>query len=177
MVLQKVIEENWIIKDHGNLQPKDISRDDYFMDIARVVAEKCTCNRWRCGCIIVKDHNVISSWFANAPEWSDTCDNVGHQMMIMRNEKWEEEEHCMRNNCAEQNAIASAARTWIPLEWATMYVTMTPCTIRHCAHMIVACGIKRVVCDKRYQHGQESEEIFKRAWIELVYLNEEMMQY
>ena len=27
------------------LEPKDISRDDYFMDIARVVAEKCTCDR------------------------------------------------------------------------------------------------------------------------------------
>jgi deoxycytidylate deaminase len=29
--------------------------------------------------------------------------------------------------------------------------------------MIVACGIKRVVCDKRYQHGKEAEEIFRSA--------------
>ena len=61
MVSQKYIEEDGIIKDHGNLQPKDISRDDYFMDIARVVAEKCTCDRGKCGCVIVKDNSVISS--------------------------------------------------------------------------------------------------------------------
>jgi deoxycytidylate deaminase len=29
--------------------------------------------------------------------------------------------------------------------------------------MIVACGIKRVVCDKRYLHGDEAEEIFRLA--------------
>ena len=171
MILEKFIEQNWSIKDHGHLSPWNISRDDYFMDIARVVWEKCTCNRGRTWCVIVMDHAVISSGFANAPEWSDSCDVVGHQMFSITNDKWEIEEHCMRNNCAEQNAIASAARRWIPLEWATLYVTMTPCTIRHCAHMIVACGIKRVVCDKRYQHGEESEEIFERAGVELIYLH------
>ena len=169
--------DNWSIKDHGHLEAWKISRDDYFMDIARVVWEKCTCDRGRVGCVIVKDNSVISSWFANAPEWSDTCDTVGHQMITIINDKWEEESHCMRNNCAEQNAIASAARKWIALEWATLYVTMSPCTIRHCAHMIVACGIKRVVCDKRYQHGQETEEIFSRAWVELKYLNNDIEKY
>jgi len=83
----------------------------------------------------------------------------------------------MRNNCAEQNAIASAAKKWISLEWSTIYVTMTPCTIRHCAHMVVACWIKRVVCDKRYQYGDEAEEIFHKAWIELKYLNDDIKKY
>lgn len=169
------IIDNGSIKDHWHLSPEDISRDDYFMDMARVVWEKCTCNRWRCGCVIVKDNSMISSGFANAPEWSPTCDEVWHKMMKFINENWEEENHCMRNNCAEQNAIANAAKRWIQLEWATLYVTMTPCTIRHCAHMIVACGIKRVVCDKRWHHSDESEEIFRKAWIELKYLSEEII--
>ena len=176
MTLDEIIE-NWSIKDHGHLVSDEISWDDYFMDIARVVWEKCTCDRGKCWCVIVRDHDIISSGFANAPDWSDTCDKVGHQMLSIINEDWEKEEHCMRNNCAEQNAIASAARRWIALEWATLYVTMTPCTVRHCAHMIVACGIKRVVCDKRYKHWQESEKIFKRAWVELVYLNNWIVQY
>lgn len=176
MTLDEMIE-NWSIKDHWHLESKNISRDDYFMDIARVVWEKCTCDRGKCWCVIVKDKDIISSWFANAPEWSDTCDKVGHQLMSIKNNRWEAEEHCMRNNCAEQNAIASAARRGIALEWSTLYVTMTPCTIRHCAHMIVACWIKKVVCDKRYQHGQESEEIFKRAGVKLVYLNDWIVEY
>jgi len=174
---QKKENEDWCIKDHGHLKAKNIWRDDYFMDIARVVWEKCTCDRGKCGCVIVKDYCVISSWFANAPEWSDTCDKAGHQIISVINKNWEREQHCMRNNCAEQNAIAGAARKGISLEWSTIYVTMTPCTIRHCAHMIVACGIKRVVCDKRYQHAQEAEEIFHLAWIDLVYLNDDVEKY
>ena len=173
MINQIDIDQTWSIKDHGHREPKNIPRDDFFMDIARVVAEKCTCDRWKCWCIIVKDNSVISSWFATAPEWSGTCDKVWHQMISIINDKWEKEEHCMRNNCAEQNAIASAARKGISLEWSTLYVTMTPCTIRHCAHMIVACGIKRVVCDKRYLYGDEAEEIFRKAWIDLKFLNKD----
>lgn len=33
------------IKDHGHLKPEEISRDEYFMDICRVVGEKGTCDR------------------------------------------------------------------------------------------------------------------------------------
>jgi dCMP deaminase len=54
---------------------------------------------------------------------------------------------------------------------------MTPCSVRHCAHLIVACGISRVVCDKKYHDATESEEIFKDASVELVYLHEEVETY
>jgi dCMP deaminase len=54
---------------------------------------------------------------------------------------------------------------------------MTPCSVRHCTHIIVACGITKVVCDKRYHDATESEEIFARAGVELVYLNEEVEEY
>jgi dCMP deaminase len=43
--------------------------------------------------------------------------------------------------------------------------------------MIVACGIQRVVCDKRYHDAAESEEIFKKAGIELLYLHAEVEEY
>lgn len=177
-ILQKQnIEDNWTIKDHGYLKSSEISRDEYFMDMARVVGEKSTCDRGRCGCVIVKDNSMVSSGFSTAPQGSPNCDEVWHLMMTIQNDNWETENHCMRNNCAEQNAIANAAKKWIALEWTTLYVTMTPCTIRHCAHMVVACGIKRVVCDKRWPHAQESEKIFKNAWIELTYLSEEETVY
>jgi deoxycytidylate deaminase len=38
-------EETGSIKDHGYLKSEDISRDEYFMDIVRVLGEKATCNR------------------------------------------------------------------------------------------------------------------------------------
>jgi dCMP deaminase len=42
--------------------------------------------------------------------------------------------------------------------------------VRHCAHLIVACGIKRVVCEKRFHDAKLSEEVFDKAGVELVYL-------
>ena len=166
------------IFEQYHLQKSDFSSDDeYFLAVAAEIGKTSTCNRGNCGCLLVQKGEIVAFGAADAPQGSPTCQEVWHKMWHVIHEDGRETDHCMRNNCAEQNAIASAARKWIALEWATIYVTMTPCTIRHCAHMIVACGIKRVVCDKRYQHASESENIFHSAWVELVYLNDETIHY
>ena len=67
----------------------------------------------------------------------------------------------MRTVHAEQNAICQAAKLGIALDKATLYGKMTPC--RACAMMIINCGITRVVCEKKYHAGEESEEMFKKV--------------
>jgi dCMP deaminase len=52
---------------------------------------------------------------------------------------------------------------------------MTPCPT--CAMLIINCGIKRVVCEKKYHAGAESEAMFKEAGIELQFRENEVMQY
>lgn len=52
---------------------------------------------------------------------------------------------------------------------------MTPC--RTCAMLIISCGIKRVVCEKKYHAGAESEAMFKEAGIELEYFDESIEEY
>jgi dCMP deaminase len=52
---------------------------------------------------------------------------------------------------------------------------MTPC--RTCAMLIINCGIQRVVCERRYHDGAESEQMFKQVGIELVYKYDEVQQY
>jgi dCMP deaminase len=170
-------EKTGIIKDHGYLKPEDISRDEYFMDIVRVLGEKATCNRGKSGCVIVKEQRILATAFVTSPFGSPTCDEVGHQMTKFIHADGHESEHCMRNLCAEQGAIANATKNGVSLEGATLYATMTPCSIRHCAHLIVACGIVRVVCDYKYHDAEESEEIFKNAGVELVYLHNEVEKY
>lgn len=101
---------NGTIKDHGNMKPQDISRDDYFMDICRVVGEKGTCDRGRSGCVIVKDNNILSTGYVDAAKGSPKCEEVGHQIRSVKDEHNHEKEHCMRNGCAELHAIANAAR-------------------------------------------------------------------
>ncbi|MCD6179035.1 MAG: hypothetical protein J7K39_03940, partial [Bacteroidales bacterium] len=74
-----------------------------------------------------------------------------------------------------QNAITQAARRGIALEGGTLYCRMTPC--RTCAMLIINCGIERVVCERKYHSGQESEEMFKAVGIELKYMNDEFQEY
>jgi dCMP deaminase len=86
-----------------------------------------------------------------------------------------ETQHCVRTVHAEQNAICQAARHGIPLEGSSLYCRMTPC--RTCAMLIINCGISRVVCEKKYHAGAESEEMFAKAGIELIILENEVVKY
>jgi dCMP deaminase len=84
-------------------------------------------------------------------------------------------QHCMRTVHAEQNAICQAARLGISLEGATLYCRMTPC--RTCAMLIINCAIKRVVCERKYHDGKESEEMFFQAGIPIEYMIDEIQEY
>ncbi len=127
--------------------------------------------------MIVKDGQVISTGFVDAPLGSQSCDEIGHQMRTITKESGETTQHCMRNCCAELNAIANASRQGVSLEGATLYTKMTPCYVRHCAHLIVNCGIKKVVCEKRFHDAELSEEMFQKAGIELLYLETGVQEY
>jgi dCMP deaminase len=43
--------------------------------------------------------------------------------------------------------------------------------------LIINCGIKRVVCQKKYHDAKDSEEMFAKAGISLEYINMETETY
>ena len=96
-------------------------------------------------------------------------------MKIVTHEDGSQSQHCVRTTHAEQNAICQAAQRGISIEGSTLYVKMTPCSV--CAKMIITSGVKKVVCEKRYQAGKESEELFKQAGVELVFASDEIEKY
>jgi len=151
------------------------SWDEYFMEIANTVSKRATCNRGRSGCVIVKDRQILVSGYVGSPVGLPHCDEVGHQMKKMLHEDGAISEHCVRTVHAEQNAICQAAKRGIALEGSTLYCRMTPCRV--CAMLIINCGIKRVVCEKKYHAGTESEEMFAKAGVELEFFNEEVLKY
>lgn len=155
-----------------NIRP---SWDEYFIEIMHAVARRATCDRGRSGCVIARDRQVLVTGYVGAPRGASHCDEVGHQMKIVAHEDGTKSEHCMRTAHAEQNAIVQAARLGIAINGGTLYCSMTPCAT--CAKMIVNAGIVRVVCEKKYHAGRESERLFSDIEIELVYLSEETMQY
>lgn len=151
------------------------SWDEYFLEISRTVATRATCDRGRSGCVIVRERQILVTGYVGAPRGLPHCDDVGHQMKKMVHEDGHVSQHCVRTVHAEQNALTQAARLGIAIEGATLYCKMTPC--RTCAMLIINCGIDRVVCEKKYHAGAESEAMFKQAGISLEFIHEDVEKY
>lgn len=110
------------------------SWDEYFMELAQVVAKRSTCNRRSVGTVLVRDKRILTTGYNGSPSGLPHCTDVGCLIV---------DGHCVRAIHAEQNAIIQAALHGINLRGATCYVTSSPCV--HCAKMLIAAGIERIV--------------------------------
>jgi len=145
------------------------------MEVMDAISKRATCGRGRSGCVIAKDHQLLVTGYVGSPVGLPHCDEVGHQMKKVIHENGDVTEHCVRTVHAEQNAICQAAKRGVSLDGSTLYCRMTPC--RTCAMLIINCGIKRVVCQRKYHAGVESEAMFLEAGVKLEYFFEELQQY
>lgn len=151
------------------------SWDEYFLGVAQEVAKRATCDRGRSGCIIVRDKRILSSGYVGSPSGLTHCDEAGHMLRDVLSPDGSMSKHCIRTIHAEQNAICQAARFGTSLEGATLYCAMEPCFT--CSKMIVNCGIKRVVCEKKYHAGAQSRDLFKKAKVRLEVLSDQLVRY
>ena len=159
-------------KNKKHIRP---SWDEYFMELAYAASKRATCDRGRSGCVIVRNKQVLVTGYVGSPAGLPHCDDVGHLMRKVIHEDGSVSHHCVRTVHAEQNAICQAARRGIALDDSTLYCSMTPC--RTCAMLLINCGIKRVVCEKKYHAGAESEELFRQAGVKIEFLNNEIEEY
>ncbi|MFH1904681.1 MAG: cytidine/deoxycytidylate deaminase family protein [bacterium] len=152
--------------------------DSYFMKIMETTASRATCGRGRAGCVIVRNNHILSTGYVGSPPGLTHCDEVGH-LMIKSTEEEDNSgklhDHCVRTIHAEQNAIVHAARIGVALEGATLYVKMEPCSV--CARIIIAAGIKRVVCQKKYHTASLTRKMFAQVGIQLDVLNDKELEY
>lgn len=149
--------------------------DEYFMEVCRAIAKRATCDRGRSGCVIARDNQLLVTGYVGAPRGLPHCDDVGHQFKKVQHEDGSISQHCVRTVHAEQNAICQAAKRGISIDGATLYCKMTPC--RTCAMLIINCGIKRVIAEKRYHDSADSIEMFKQAGVTLEHLNDTIEEY
>jgi dCMP deaminase len=145
------------------------------MEIAHTVSKRATCDRGRSGCVIARDRQILVTGYVGSPKGLPHCDDAGHHMKKVLHEDGRTSMHCVRTVHAEQNAICQAARLGISIERATLYCRMTPCRV--CAMLIINCGITRVVCEKKYHAGDESERLFEEAGVTLEYFSEDTVKY
>ena len=156
------------------VQNKRPSWDQYFMDIVELVSRRSTCLRRKVGAVLVRDKRMLATGYNGPPAGIRHCSEVGCLRDQMSVPSGELHELC-RVLHAEQNAICQAAKLGISIDGATLYCRMTPC--RTCAMLIINSGIKRVVVERKYQRGQESEDMFRQAGVELVIINDEVQKY
>ncbi|MBS3062067.1 MAG: AAA family ATPase [Candidatus Diapherotrites archaeon] len=149
--------------------------DDYFIEMSRVVAKRATCDRGRSGCVIVRDKQILTTGYVGSPPGQPHCDEVGHLLKKVVYENGEIHQHCVRTLHAEQNALMQAAKLGISLSGATVYCKMTPCYT--CAMLLISAGLKRVVCEKKYHGGADSEKLFLAAGVEYAVLHPELEKY
>ena len=161
-------------KDRGSSSVRP-SWDDYFLELADAASKRATCNRGRSGCVIVRDKQVLVTGYVGSPTGLPHCDDVGHLIRKVTDENGETSEHCLRTVHSEQNAICQAAKRGISIVGATIYTRMTPC--RTCAMLLINCGIERVVCERKYHQGDESESMLTEAGVELEYKYDGIQQY
>jgi len=110
--------------------------DILYMDIAKRIAEMSFSSRSKVGCVIVKGDNIIAFGWNGMPRgYPNECEtnNITHDEVIH----------------AEENAICKAARQGIPLNGATLYITLSPC--QHCSKLILQSGIKKVIYLEEYR--------------------------
>jgi dCMP deaminase len=134
------------------------SWDEYFMNIARVVSSRSTCERKFVGAVIVRDKTILSTGYNGSIRGMPHCTDVGHMM---------EDGHCVATLHAEVNAIIQAAKNGVAIEGATIYVTASPCW--NCFKTIANSGILRVLYGEFYRDDRIFE-VAARLGLELVHL-------
>jgi dCMP deaminase len=142
------------------------SWEDYFMDIAMLVARRSTCLRRAVGAIIVKDKRILSTGYNGAPTGVRHCVEVGCLREKLGIESGKMHELC-RGIHAEQNAIIQAAYHGVSLKGAIVFCTNLPCSI--CAKMIINAGIDKIYYRSGYA-DELSKDMLQEAHIELIHL-------
>lgn len=142
-----------------------ISWDNYFLEIAKVVATRATCPRKRVGAIIVSaSKHILATGYNGSTPGAQHCDEAGCLI---------EDNHCVRVVHAEGNAIAQAAGHGISVHGAMVYTTANPCWM--CFKLLVNAGIKRMCFGEFYrehEHGRVMQAAHD-ANVELVDLSNE----
>ena len=123
------------------------TRDEYFMQMAKLAATRSTCLRRKVGAVIVKDSHVLSTGYNGSPRGVSHCEEKGCLRVLMNVPSGTRHELC-RGVHAEQNAVTQAAYFGTSVKDATIYTTTFRCSL--CAKILINSGIKEIVYSEGY---------------------------
>jgi|TARA_B100001750_G_scaffold242974_1_gene257323 dCMP deaminase len=136
-----------------------VSWEVYFMNIAKEVGTRSTCNRKHVGAVIVRGKTILATGYNGSIRGLAHCDEAGHEM---------DNTHCVRTIHAEANAIVQSARHGVRIEDSEIYITASPCY--DCFKMIANVGIRKIYFGEFYRDERIMEHA-KELNIELIDLS------
>ena len=122
--------------------------DEYFMEIADVVAKRSNCVSRKVGAVITVDNQIVSTGYNGAPKGLHHCIDAGGCLRKLNKIESGTRQEICRAAHAEQNAIISAAVKGVSVKGGTIYTNTYPCSI--CTRMIINAEIKKIVYDSDY---------------------------
>jgi dCMP deaminase len=123
------------------------SWDEYFLEMAHLVAKRSTCLRRNVGAVLVKDKRILATGYNGSPRGLKHCLDIGCIREKLKIPSGERHELC-RALHGEQNALIQASLYGISVKGATLYATNQPCVI--CAKLLINAGIKEIVIAAGY---------------------------
>lgn len=148
-------------------------KDEYYIEIAKVVASRSTCTRRKFGAVIVKNDTILSTGYNGSARGTTNCGSTIECLKDIHNEpSYKSYDFCPALH-AEMNAILNAARNGISIFGATMFIGEAlggsrygkgdrPCFL--CRRFALNVGLNG--CVYKNEHGQTIYE-FSEDWIKL----------
>ncbi len=122
--------------------------DEYFLDVANLVAKRSTCYRRHVGAVLVKDKRILATGYNGAPSGLEDCLEIGFCVRDKLGIPSGERHELCRALHAEQNVIIQAALHGVGTRDSILYLTNQPCII--CAKMLINAAIKEIVITGDY---------------------------
>lgn len=141
------------------------SWDEYFTEIAKLVATRSNCVSRKVGAVITVDNQIIATGYNGAPKGLHHCVDAGGCLRKLNKIPSGTRQEICRAVHAEQNAIISAAVKGVSIKGGTIYTNTYPCSI--CTRMLINAEIKRIVYDSDYSDPL-SKEMLEESGIEVV---------
>lgn len=161
--------------------------EEVYMEIAYSVAKLSYAERRKVGCVIVKDHQIVSFGYNGTPVGFDNaceCESKMTEGAGAWLDPEEIEEYWPNENReegyrykletkrevlhAESNALTKIAKSTLSSDGADLYTTTSPCF--ECSKLIIQSGIKRVFYNEEYR-DMAGPELLDKANIEVIKTN------
>lgn len=139
------------VREKSNKRP---SWDEYFLEVASLVARRATCLRRQVGAVLVKDKKILATGYNGAPSGLEHCLDIGCLREKLKIPSGQRHELC-RGLHAEQNVLLQAALHGVSTKGSVLYVTNHPCSI--CAKMLINAGIVEIVTADSYPDDMASK--------------------